>query len=208
MQNGQQNLKSYEDKFIIGKSDLKSDKFDTFVFAPKNIKTVKIPPFIKQICGWAFHNCSELQDLEIPSDSQLQIIGPYSFNSSSVERIFIPNQVEQIKESAFSSCDRLKSIKISPDSKLQVIERNAFEYSSIESIEIPSSIKELKEGWCEGTQKLTNVMIIQNKEQNIAYGIATFSIHSIFIFDQNLCKKGSSFFAIIQFLNIIQFIYF
>ena len=38
MQNGQQNLKSYEDKFIIGKSDSKSDKFDTFVFAPKTSK--------------------------------------------------------------------------------------------------------------------------------------------------------------------------
>ena len=110
-----------------------------------------------------------MQDLEILCDSLLQINGPYSFNSSSIERIFIPHQVEQIKESAFSSCYQLKSIKISPDSKLQVIEKKAFEYSSIESIEIPSSIKELKEGWCEGTPKLTNVMIIQNKEQNISY---------------------------------------
>ena len=90
----------------------KSDKFDTFFLASRKIKTVNSSPFIKQICGCAFHNCSELQDLEILCDSLLQINGPYSFNSSSIERIFIPHQVEQIKESAFSFCDLLKSIKI------------------------------------------------------------------------------------------------
>lgn len=72
----QQNIALYNNKILIGKSDVKSDVFDVLLFVPKEIKSFTIPPFIKRI-------------------------GSYSFSETSIESIFIPSQVTHICKGAF-----------------------------------------------------------------------------------------------------------
>lgn len=77
-----QYYKKYEgnEKLMVGKSDISKDEFDVIIFADRDIQTVKIPSYIKQISGGAFCGCEKLKVIEIPPDSKLQIIGEYAFH--------------------------------------------------------------------------------------------------------------------------------
>lgn len=138
------NIKNYENKFIIGKSDTKSDKFDILYFASRDIKDVTIPPFIKTI-------------------------SPHAFIYSMVENITISPHLTKICECAFACCYSLRRFEVQENSELKVIDKFAFAGSTIESIIIPSSVSEFNESWCDGMEKLTNITIFENKEHNISY---------------------------------------
>ena len=47
MPSDEENIFYYDNKFIIGKSDPKSDVFDVLIFARRDIKEALIPSFIK-----------------------------------------------------------------------------------------------------------------------------------------------------------------
>ena len=47
----------YENKFLLGQSNPKSDIFDVLLFANRDIKTAEIPSFIKEIAPYAFEQC-------------------------------------------------------------------------------------------------------------------------------------------------------
>lgn len=78
--------------------------------------------------------------VEIPTDSELQIIDRGAFEQTSIENIIIPSQVEFIGENSFDRCNQLKIIEITSDSQLQSIERGTFPYTSVERISIPPKI--------------------------------------------------------------------
>lgn len=59
--------------FIIGKSDIKSEVFDTLIFSRRDIINATIPSFIKVIGSCAFHLCSELRRIEIQNFTSLKI---------------------------------------------------------------------------------------------------------------------------------------
>lgn len=110
--------KNYDDKIIIGKSDINSDEYDTLIFAQRDAKTVQIPQFIK-------------------------VVSSFSFANSIIESVFIPASVNYIGECAFHSCKNLLKVEIHPDSKIQSIEANTFYYSGIESFYFPSQISKI-----------------------------------------------------------------
>ena len=68
--NGQFMMK--EEKYLIGKNDPNKDEFDKLLFGCHDIDEISIPPNIKIISPSAFHNCSNLIKVEIPSNSNLQ----------------------------------------------------------------------------------------------------------------------------------------
>lgn len=115
--NNEQNMMLYDDKFLIGKSDVKSDAYDVLLFVPRNIKKVTIPPFIK-------------------------IIGNSAFQDSSIDHIFIPKNVIEIKSFSFKNCNYFKNVDFSLDSKIEKISSNAFHNSAIESFCMPSTVTE------------------------------------------------------------------
>ena len=161
----QENISYYEDKFIIGKSDLKSDKYDVLIFARRDIKSVSIPEKIVRIMPFAFSGsaiikvfvhsnvtqidegcfsyCNHLHDIEISPDSNLQKFEKESFASSSIKKICVPNRVQQICEGAFSYCSHLQYIEFTNNSELQIIEKNAFSQTSIVGFYIPSNVKKI-----------------------------------------------------------------
>ena len=52
--NGPQNIKYYDDRYIISKLKYNSDNYDNLVFVRRDLKTVEIPPFITVIGENAF----------------------------------------------------------------------------------------------------------------------------------------------------------
>lgn len=86
IQNGKENIINFEDKFILGKTDLNSNVYDVLFYARRNIKTTTIPPFVK-------------------------IISPYSFCESAIEKVSIHPHLTHICKCAFSGCQHLKNAR-------------------------------------------------------------------------------------------------
>ncbi|KAK8895331.1 hypothetical protein M9Y10_023791 [Tritrichomonas musculus] len=139
------NFVYYEDKFLLGKSDQKSDVFDILCFARRDIEYAAIPSFIRIISPYAFALCNKLEQIEFSTDSQLQIIRYGAFFDSSIQSISIPSHVTKIESYAFYFCTKLQKVEFMNVSELKIIENEAFQNSSLTEIMIPSSVIELKE---------------------------------------------------------------
>ena len=111
-------IQIFGDKIVVGKSDIKSDTYDTIVpFACRDIKKIKIPAFIKFIVPFAFDCYIKLTWLEFANNSQLTIIGQESFAVKSFKKIIIPPHVTQIHKNAFYDCE-LKNIEFAENTEI------------------------------------------------------------------------------------------
>ena len=136
-----QKIISYEDKFIIGKTDPKSDTYDNLLFVNRDVESVTIPPFIKKI------STSALANMKITS-------------------IFIPQHVIEIGDLAFSA-SKLQHIEYDMNSELRKISKTAFYYTNIETITVPSTA-ELKSAFQNSINKYNiKIQTIPNKRQKI-----------------------------------------
>ncbi|KAK8847853.1 hypothetical protein M9Y10_018888 [Tritrichomonas musculus] len=135
----------YDDKFILGKSDKKSDIFDVLIFAQKKIETAVIPSFICHIAPYAFEECRFIKNVEFEENSKLKTIGHHAFNESSLRTIKIPSNVTIINDHVFSCCDKLEKVEFQDKSKLMFIDNSAFSGSSIKSIVIPESVIQISD---------------------------------------------------------------
>lgn len=77
---------SIDNKMILGKSNLYSDVYDVLVFVSRDVKTITIPSFIKQISSYAFQH-------------------------SHIESIFIPRHAIKICEGAFDHCEKFRNVE-------------------------------------------------------------------------------------------------
>ncbi|KAK8865151.1 hypothetical protein M9Y10_010685 [Tritrichomonas musculus] len=162
------NYNNYDEyNLVVGKSNSKSEEFDVLVFVNRNIKTVTIPSFIRIIQSYAFSYCifdkiviprhithigdssfswcTNLEQIEIESDSQLQSIGKNTFYKAKIKKFIVPRHVKKIDEQCFYYCRDLCEIEIEKDSELQVIEKNAFTNSSIKTVFIPQHVNKICE---------------------------------------------------------------
>lgn len=153
---------TYDDKFIIGKSSMKQEKYDVLVFCIRNVKTVTIPDFIEIIGPHAFDMCFELEHVIFSDNSKLRIIEKEAFDTCKFKNFKLPPSVECIRYAAFFHCAKLSKVEISSDSKLKTIELGAFADTQINSITIPPSLTNLEYGWCDDTGLLTNINVLPN----------------------------------------------
>lgn len=160
------NYLNFENKFILGKIDSKSDIFDVLVYSLQDVETIKIPSFIKRIAPFAFYASSSLQVVDIDENSELQSIGKFAFANSSIESIFIPKNVSQIEKSAFGECN-LKYIDFDDDSKLREISQELFFDSTLISITIPNHVTRICESAFFFCGKLKSVKINQESELRV-----------------------------------------
>ena len=56
--------KMYDDKLLIGKSNLEEEKYDVLVFCCRDVEKITIPNFIEIISPYAFDSCKRLQQIE------------------------------------------------------------------------------------------------------------------------------------------------
>ncbi|KAK8841588.1 hypothetical protein M9Y10_027213 [Tritrichomonas musculus] len=138
----QQNIVYYNNSFILGKSDTKSDIFDVLIFAHKNITNAIIPSFIKRIESDAFKDCKQLKSVSFSDDSQLTEIG--NFSSCPLKQIKIPQKVQHIRYHAFFNCLKLKKVEFSDGSELKSIGYGAFGFTNIERIVVPPHVTQIE----------------------------------------------------------------
>ena len=145
-----------------------------------DIKTLNIQPGVTDISADAFHGCSELISVTIPSSVTdisnyafqdchaltsvtiqpgVTSIGNSSFSGcSGLTSITLPSSVTSIGNYAFSDCSSLTSIAI-PDS-VTSIGNEAFDgCSSLTSITLPSSVTSIGELTFKGCSSLTSITI-------------------------------------------------
>lgn len=155
------NLKHYENtEFILTKSNLNSNDFDTLLYAPYNVKNFVVPSFIKYIHPYAFNGCTKLEKIEFVNDSKLVSIGSSAFNCNvSLLNIKIPPRVQKIGNCAFKDCTSLQIVEFDENSELKIIGKKAFEKTLIRSISIPSSVVVISESAFSNCVKLINIEI-------------------------------------------------
>lgn len=139
----EQNIAYYNDSFIIGKSDIKSDIYDILYFARRDIEIAMIPPFIKTISSYAFNECTKLKKVIFQNESNMQSIGKYAFYKCALRGIKIPRHLKVITEHCFECCKKLRIVEFSNDSELELIDQYCFSETSLESICIPSGVKQI-----------------------------------------------------------------
>lgn len=77
----------------------------------KSATKVEIPAFVTSIEGWAFRECSQLEEVLFGEDSNTQKIGEKAFEScTSLKNIVIPKSVTEIGWSAFNGCTSLEKV--------------------------------------------------------------------------------------------------
>ena len=102
----------------------------------------------------AFNRCKSLRFVEIPVNSNLEIIGGRAFQESSIEVISIPKSIKFIGEESFESCTNLKRVNFAIDSELEEIPVNCFNDADIKGVMIPSRVKILNFGSFKGNYNL------------------------------------------------------
>lgn len=157
-----------DEKIICGKSDPKSDVFNTLFYAYHDIKKAFIPSYIKYINEKAFACCSQLNELKFDNDSQLTSIGNYAFQESGINEIKIPSSVKYIGESCFYLCSNLQKVEFENNSKLTVFNNSLFDSSNIEYLSFPSSLKEIRDEFF-STTPLLNHIYLPPENKNFAY---------------------------------------
>ena len=130
----------YENKMIIGKTNIEQSNYDCLIFCVRDAKRIQIPSFIEHICSSSFNFCNQLETIDFTSDSRLKTIDRNAFANSSIKKIAIPSSVTSIGYRAFMSCRNLQRFDIPDDSKLQKIDIGAFNPSDIRCFTVPSSL--------------------------------------------------------------------
>ena len=155
----------YYNSIIVGKNRTDDEIFENLVFAPRNINNVTIPSFIKQISTCAFEYCQKITEIDFAENSNLRIIGKYSFAFSSIVKIKIPSSVVLIDDCSFNECRKLKKVIFSNDSKLKIIGKKAFFNNlSLKSFMIPSSVIKVDDDAFLNCKKLEMLEIGEDSE--------------------------------------------
>lgn len=100
-------------KILLTKSEGQSEGqiFDKLIFARRDIDSIVIPSYIKEIAPYAFRCCNKLKSIQFEENSVLCHICHHAFSFiPSLGCITIPASVRQVDYSAFYGNDRLMSI--------------------------------------------------------------------------------------------------
>lgn len=125
-----------------------------------DITSVRIKEGVTTVGTYAFHECTNLTNLELPSS--LEFIHKNAFYScKSLTSVKIPYGVERIGASAFRGCRNLKSIAL-PDSVTAISEYAFTACSSLTSITLPDSITNIANNTFAACRGLTSVTLPQS----------------------------------------------
>lgn len=86
---------------LLWKSSELVENHNTIVFADRDINKIIIPKYIKYIASYKFYECDKLNEFEIPTDSDFQTIGKYSFSRTRIASFTVPRHVTLIDDGEF-----------------------------------------------------------------------------------------------------------
>ena len=94
------NKKYFKDKdsgIIFYKTDINNEGYDAIFFAPRKIRHVKIPSFVKYLNEYAFAYCNHIKTFVFEENSQMKSFSNICFYESRIKKICIPPSVEIIE---------------------------------------------------------------------------------------------------------------
>ena len=98
---------------------------NVIVIALRKIEKLTIPSYIKKINPYAFIR-TDLQRIDIPTNSELQFIGEGAFDFLNIQSIFLPSHLNQVYNDFIKELDNLQIIEISEKSQLNLFEINNY----------------------------------------------------------------------------------
>lgn len=190
-----------KDGLIYGKTDPKSDIYDTIVFTDRNIEKAVIPSYVKKIYSSAFCQ-SYLNEVTFSEDSQLESIGNFAFKNTNIEYIFIPKHVKKIGNGAFYQTKNLSQVEFDKNSEISSIGYNVFAKSKIKKIIIPSHVKKLRYYAFINLYQLETIEFQENSELEYFpnYLFSNSSIQSLFI-PPGVCNMQNNWCGSVDKLN-------
>ena len=154
-------------------------------FWDTDLTTVELNDELECIDDWAFHTCTALEQINIPST--VKVIGNLAFcNCRLLRDVKLHEGLEQIGNNAFQSCISLHQIEVPSTVKmnqsafvgcsqlmyvtlsegLECIGYGAFEFcKSLKSIIIPSTVKVIEDSAFKDCQELNSVMFCEGLER-------------------------------------------
>lgn len=191
---GNANYTYYDNKYILGKSNLNNFFHDVLLFARRDIEDATIPSFIIMIAPYAFAECKNLQKIDFEDNSELISIGEYAFLNSSITSIKIPSTVIEMKN-CFGNTESLNEISVMPNNSrfscfdssflLEKSDENAENYDvlvlarkNIEEAIIPSFVRKIKSYAFYKCEKLKIVKFIDDS-QLVSIGKNSFSFSAL-----------------------------
>ncbi len=136
-------LYNYEDEIekVVIEKGVTTVATDAFSSYPK-LSDVSLPDGLRVIERYAFHQCSSLAQIEIPST--VYYIDSDAFSESGLTEITIPEGVLEIESYTFQDCTKLQKVNLS-ESVIQ-ISYNAFSgCNELREINLPNQLREI--GW-------------------------------------------------------------
>lgn len=107
----------FQEEFLIGKSDINKDDYDSLYFACHKNTVINIPSFIKYINSYSISASLSVKTVNLPIKSELLSIDTKVFYYCCVESLYIPSKVIEIKENWCHNTDDLVDISISEKNK-------------------------------------------------------------------------------------------
>lgn len=104
-------------RYLVGKINEKSKKYDILYFARTDIKEAKILSTIKVLNSYSFFNHKQLQSIIFPANSELKKIDNNVFPFTTIQKLVLPETVEEIDSSNFCGISNLTEIEVSPKNK-------------------------------------------------------------------------------------------
>lgn len=153
------NFKKYGNNLIIGKSDVKSDIFDTLVIAYRNIQQVVIPSFIKDISTDAFEYCCDLKYVDFEKNSLLEKIHSNAFCNTAIKSIIFHSHLKEINNNSFS-CENLTTVIFPNDSEISSLGNSCFSFGVVKYLSIPLHLF----GFCKSFKNIQLIEINFNSE--------------------------------------------
>ncbi|KAK8896976.1 hypothetical protein M9Y10_014906 [Tritrichomonas musculus] len=196
----------YEGKFILGKTDPKSDIYDNLLFAKRDIEKAEIPSFIKKIGPHAFSQCNGLKTVEFPEDTQINSIGKYAFYESSLESILVATHIVEIGSFAFAKCKSLNEFVFMENCELKLIDHGTFSGSSLKAVYIPTFVTRIKEQAFSSCRNLYYVEFAEDSHLEVIekHAFSNTSLEDITI-PKSVKEINESAFAECIFLSEIKF---
>lgn len=163
----------YRGQYDCGKHEYEARLDPHVVTKVKVLKSVG-----NEIPNRAFQYCSLLVQAKLPRRGLVKIgIGAFE-DCSQLQEIDIPSSVVEIKTNAFWSCRSLRHLML-PEG-LQIVGVGAFAYCEFETVVYPSSLKEIRDGAFHWNSGLTTVYLKEGLEVigKDAFRYASGPIHS------------------------------
>lgn len=199
-----ENIKCYDNKYLITRSDIYSDKFDTISFVRPDIEVAEIPSFITKIGNFAFSSCPKLKKVIFAENSKLEKIGIFAFSRSNIKSISLPPKLIEIGEYAFEY-SHLEHVEFQKNSQLKIIRNCSFAFSKLKCIEIPKNVIQIQENAFWRCKSLTIVDFHEKaKLKEIGKGAFAYSAIRSFQIPRNVQRIGSYAFGHCSELQIIE----